>query len=232
MTCSRRRFLEIAAVAPLALSERSARGSGLLPGVLRSASPVLVDLGSECALPESLSGFARGLRAACIPFERMPNGAIPAARLVVVPGAVLRSSGVAQTLRALCDRGAMLVYESGAAYAGPEACDRERELLERHFGLHVRAPLDLWAERFPSAVPYVRYEWPAKVMVRDFSRVIPITGERSVVAWFGDLPVACRRSMGSGALVFLGSPLGPHLGCGDPEAMLLLKALVTSPVRA
>lgn len=241
MTCSRRCFLGIAAVAPLALSERLARGSRLLPGALRSAAspgapgcgrPVLVDLAGDCALPESLSGFARGLAAAFMPFERVSANAIPAAGLVVVPGAVLNSSCLARALRALCDRGATVVYESGAAFACSEAFRRERDLLARYFGLRVQTPLELWPERVPSAVPYVRYEWPSKLMVRDFSRVIPVAGERSVVAWFGDLPVACRRSMGSGALVFLGSPLGPHLGCADPEAMLLLKALVTSELRA
>jgi hypothetical protein len=55
--------------------------------------------------------------------------------------------------------------------------------------------------------------------MRDFSRVVP-PGDQpgEIIAWAGDLPVALRRRVDAGTLIYLGSPLGPALWAGDVQA--------------
>jgi hypothetical protein len=67
---------------------------------------------------------------------------------------------------------------------------------------------------------WVRFHWPIPVMIRDFGRVCPIGGG-TVIARLGDIPVAVRQ----GPVVVLGSPIGPHLYAGDPDAGKLFQAL-------
>lgn len=71
------------------------------------------------------------------------------------------------------------------------------------------------------------YVWPTPAKVRDFSRAVPVsTGASSVttrsmcevIGWIDGWPVAAKRKVGKGTLVFLGSPLGPALWSGDREA--------------
>lgn len=241
MPLSRRRFLGIAAGVPLALSQR-------LRGISTTVSvdPVaphclLLDTGKQCTLRESLTGFARGLAAAAIPFERVsaetltftsrpgPKSAGPA-QLLIVPGAVMDSPDLAKNIRRLTDVGSTVLYESGGAFAHPEAFETEQRLLRDYFGLSLHAPQELWpVKREVGRAPYVRYRWPSQVMVRDFSRVVAVSSEAASsahVAHIGTATVACYRQLGKGAFIFLGSPLGPHVGFGDAEAQQLLIAFV------
>lgn len=68
---------------------------------------------------------------------------------------------------------------------------------------------------------WVSFNWPVPAIIRDFGRVSPITGG-AVIAHLGDMPVAVRQ----GPLVVLGSPLGPHVYAGDPDARDLLAAIL------
>jgi hypothetical protein len=213
---------------------------------VRLSSFVLADLGAHCALPESWAGFARGLAAASVPFqsvllesglfERGPFAGVAAstissaiqAALVLIPGAVLRSPRLAQTLRGLVDRGATVVYESGAAYADSDGFATEQRLLARYFGLHIGPPVELWRAQPATALPpYVHYAWPSRVVVRDFSRACPVRSLATPIADCSGFPVACWQSLGRGEFVYLGSALGPHLNAGDPEALALLRAFVS-----
>jgi len=230
---SRRRFLEVSAAAPLALRQyaRSGGADGPAEASQRSKGPersgcLLVDAGEHCALPESLAGFRRGLQAASIPFEEATVEAIRPARFLVVPAAALSAPGLAPALGRACRRGSTVLLESGAAYSEPTVVASDTELARRAFGLALGAPVGLWSSG-PRPPAYVRYHWPRTAMVRDFSRVVPISGADAVIARLGGLTVACRRPLGGGTFVFLGSPLGPHLGCGDPESLLLLRALLS-----
>lgn len=166
-----------------------------------------------------------------------------------MPGAVLHSSALADSLSRLAKRGSIVVYESGAAYADPEAFRIEQHLLRTHFGMPVEAPVDLWAaapEGSATPPPYVYYDWPSKTILRDFSRAIPLSyaamgfsreARRPVesadgpyhrpIARIIDVPVCCRLGLGDGQFVFLGSPLGPHLASGDREAQVLLQSLLS-----
>jgi hypothetical protein len=226
MPLSRRRFLSMTAAVPLALPQRLA-GTGW---ILRSDSDaprcLLVDAGDRCILQESLSGFARGLATASIRFERVSVETIRHARFVIVPSAVCDSPALAKTIRRSTDSGSTVLYESGAAYADLAAFEIERGLLRDYFGLSLEPPRELWKPE-AGRPPYVRYHWPSQVLIRDFSRAIAVGGSSSdfaPVAHIGRTVVGCHVAAGGGEFFFLGSPLGPHLGSGDPEAQRLLES--------
>jgi hypothetical protein len=121
-------------------------------------------------------------------------------------------------------------------------------MLDRYFDIAVYPPVSLWpgqpfddalflhrSGRYPGkrldrqeSIPYVDYLWPRETKVRDFSRVIPVSARTGdVIGKVGGLPVAWKRRMGKGTLIFLGSPMGPALRAGDPEARSWLR-LVTA----
>jgi hypothetical protein len=235
---SRRKFLGTAVLAPLAFHTRLTRFA--LASQIRDRV-LLIDARERCTLPESLAGFARGLEASSIPYRRVTLDSIEPAGFIVMPGAVLPSSELAATLAGLARRGSTAIYESGAAYADEAAFRTEQRLLGAHFQLRVQAPLELWGGKRDgpaTSPPYVHYDWPARIAVRDFSRAVPVTGavcdpshpedsgEAIKIASIGNHVVACRRRLGDGHFVYLGSPLGPHLGAGDREAQALLAALL------
>jgi len=59
--------------------------------------------------------------------------------------------------------------------------------------------------------------------------MIPVVAERpDVIAWTGLLAVGMKKRVGKGTLVFLGSPLGPALLAGDPEAREWVRSVVTA----
>ena len=237
MTVSRRRFLEVVACAApgaLAGGRWLSNSSGAPAG---GPCCVLIDAGADCVLPESLRGFRRGLDAAGVPSESLTvqrlseliaSGASPRGGVVFVPGGALQSASVAAALRALADRGATVVYESGAAYADSGDFAKERHLLQKHFGVPVDAPIDLWDSSLKSdSAPYVHYHWPRRVIVRDFSRMIPVSRAQHAFATIDRIPAAERVRLGAGEFIFLGSPLGPHLNIDDREALALMKAFVS-----
>jgi hypothetical protein len=237
MPVSRRTFLETAACAVPGV----ALGHGGIGRVSHQATPripcVLIDLGQDCALRESLSGFARGLTASDLPFESaslqsINDGGIPPAGLVLVPGAVLRSPLVAASLYDAARHGAMVVYESGAAYAEPEAFAIEQRMLAAYFGVRAGAPIELWQPDGSATLwPYIHYT-SVPVMIRDFSRAIPVTPAKAL-ARIGDVAVADQLKLGDGEFIFLGSPVGPHMLTGDPQAWALLSSFsVRSGYRA
>jgi hypothetical protein len=79
-------------------------------------------------------------------------------------------------------------------------------------------------------VPYVDLVWPHSARIRDFSRMVPVAAKPGdlVVGYVEGLPVALRRRVGKGALLYLGSPVGPALLAGDAEAHTWLQAIVAA----
>lgn len=96
--------------------------------------------------------------------------------------------------------------------------------------MHIGPSVPLWPRSATArGIPYVSYSWPSAVHVRDFSRVVPLgsaTPDIEIIARADGLPVAVRRRVGSGALVFLCSPLGPTLLTGDAESRRCLEGVV------
>lgn len=230
MTLSRRRFLEVAAGFPATLlTARSLVGNP--PSELGSSGTVcvLLDFKQSCTLPESLAGFELALKAAQIPYSRAPVGTRGRARTLIAPAAALTDLRAAQWLRTRLEGGVSVLFESGAAFLPPREFASQQRWLQSHLGVAVNPPLKIWEEpQVGSLVPYLDYAWPLRIKVRDFSSVIPVSSIGSeAVAWFGENPVALRRKVGRGSLLFLGSPIGPHLLSGDPQAQRWLIAFIT-----
>jgi hypothetical protein len=112
-----------------------------------------------------------------------------------------------------------VIVESGGGFGGPLNFRRHRRSLRGVLNIDVAAPVNLWSGGARGA-PYVTYVWPRATQIRDFSRVVPVEAqsEDDVIASVNGLPVALRRRVGPGTLIYLGSPLGPALWAGDMQA--------------
>jgi hypothetical protein len=189
----------------------------------------LIDL-PHCMLRESLSGYQSALigehpflAAAGLDAERDW-------RVAIVPGLGPMDSVTAQTLSDLVYEGALIILESAGGFMSPTEFRGHQKVLGRYFGVEVAQPVELWkADASGHArIPYVNYDWPRLAMVRDFSRVVPVSpGSGEVIGTVGDLPVAVKKRVGQGTLIFLGSPLGPLLQAGDAEARSWLQSITT-----
>jgi hypothetical protein len=246
---SRRDFLStVAAAAPTLLSFRwtaldtlGPHGPGLDCAIL--------DLQSHCALRESLHGY----QAAFAHEQSYFSDAIPDFRfrcgMIIVPGLGRIEPTLAQALSQLLKTGTHLLLESGAGFLSTAEFAEHQKMLDRYFDITVEPPIDLWSrnsndEVFFShgngrnakrqlsghqSIPYVNYAWPRKTKVRDFSRVTPVSAKTGdIIGSVGAVPVALKRRMGKGILIFLGSPLGPALRAGDPEAHAWLRLVTRS----
>lgn len=221
MAISRRRFLGCAAGASaaglgggFAWARTSFRNANVAPGCN------LVVSGAGCALPESTAGYEAALSYAGVQYQRASLRSLTPARTIILPAAGCVSQGEAVRLRDFLECGSTVLFESGSAFSSPGEFSIQRSLIKEVLGLGLHSPIRLWdsADSFRRS-PYVDYRWPLAVKVRDFSRVVPLDAAGGdAIAWFHDLPVAARRRVGKGTLVFLGSPLGPHLLSGDREA--------------
>ena len=214
----------------------------------RDLSCVLLDLNSQCVLRESLQGYQAALAGEHDLFEAKFDSRCRYG-IAIVPGLGVMDPLVASSLAGLMEAGTNLLLESGAGFLSPPEFISHQKMLNRYFGIAIDPPVDLRSAEstdgsvFPRRpgrnprnklegqgfVPYVNYLWPHETRVRDFSRVIPPSlGVGDVIGTVGTLPVALRRRVGKGMLIFLGSPMGPALRAGDPEARFWLR-LVTSP---
>ncbi len=231
MPISRRRFLGCAAgasAAGLAGSFAWARTSFRNPAVAPGCK--LVVSGPGCTLPESAAGYESALSSAGVHYQRASFQSLTPARTIILPAFECVDQGGALQLRDYLERGSTVLFESGAAFSAPGEFSIHRSLIKRVFGLGLHSPIGLWdsADSFRRS-PYVDYRWPLAVKVRDFSRIVPLDATGGdAIAWFHDLPVSARRRVGNGTLVFLGSPLGPHLLSGDREACRWLAAFCSS----
>lgn len=249
MKISRRNFLGAATA--------SAAGAILFRPRLDSAGTqtkcgpncVVLDLKSHCVLRESL----RGYQAALGDKDNYVSEAMPdsrrGCRMAIVPALGSADSALMRGLLNLVESGTDVLVESGAGFLGEGEFAAHQEMLHRYFEIAVQRPVDLWsgnsAEQSgfaprPGArkreavdrresVPYVDYVWPCGVRVRDFTRAVPVSASaREVIGRVGLLPVALKKRLGNGTLIFLGSPLGPALNAGDLEAWTWLR-LVAAP---
>jgi len=185
---------------------------------------VVLDLGAQCALQESLQGFASvaGEPSVCVLGEARDWAR--GCRLAIVPGIGVLDQRTASALVCAARAGAAVLLESGAGFLGRYEFVAHQKMLRRVFDIMIDEPEHVWAKG--QAIPYVRYVWPAESMVRDFSRVVPVVAEgREVIGRMRELSVASKKRIGRGQLIFLGSPLGPALRAGDVEACQWLKAL-------
>ncbi|HEY3219898.1 MAG TPA: hypothetical protein VGJ80_04135 [Gemmatimonadales bacterium] len=204
MVIGRRQFLGYAATA-LTVALRT-DGSGSEPSVVS-----VLDLKEHCSLRESLAGY-----------ERASAGCVTRRPLLIVPAALALPAAATGAMANCLRRGGTVLLESGAGYAAESDCRVHREALRNRLQVRVAAA------RFKSRrVPYVDYAWPSPTKIRDFSRVVPLAEHQSgeIIAWADGFPVALKRRIGSGTLIYVGSPLGPALWAGDTEARQWLSRL-------
>ena len=231
MAVSRRGFLGYAAGASAAgLAGAAGLGSLFVKSSGPLAGCLLADSGRYCPLPESAAGYATALSAAGIEHERQSFDSLGPARAIVLPAAGRMEQAQLASIRDHLERGSTVLFESGAGYLNSGEFNTHRRLIKSVFGLSLHAPIRLWDSADSSRQsPYVDYRWPFAAKIRDFSRIVPVDSrDGEAIAWFNDLPVAVRRRVGKGTLVFLGSPMGPHLLHGDREAGNWLKAFCSS----
>jgi hypothetical protein len=247
MKVSRREFVGTAGRAAAAASLCAIPSFGLTAtdsGARAAVGCTLLDLESNCALPESLAGMEAALGDA---HRRVTEiGRYGADSIVVVPAA---GPAHAETFGAVVDsleRGSTVLWETGAAFLEPRDFAYQQDLAREHFGISMKQPVDVWshspsqrprvrAKNLPrnmrsighAQIPYVVYRWPREAHVRDFSRVIPVSAAsgRAIARW-GEIPVAWRKRIGAGTLIFVGSPIGPALHAGDSDAASLLHSLI------
>ncbi len=204
MVMSRRQFLGCAAGAiTIALPTEGSPGNE--PSVV-----TVLDLKQHCSLRESIAGY-----------ELASAGVVSRRPVLIVPAA-LALPAVATYQIAKCLRGGgTVLLESGAGFVGESGFRIHRDALRGQLQIRVAAA------RFKSrGVPYVDYAWPYPTKIRDFSRVVPVGDQPGeVIARVDGLPVALKRQVGAGTLIFLGSPLGPALWAGDTEARQWLSRL-------
>ena len=172
-------------------------------------APGAAPLSATCALPESRAGFARAL-------------ALRDTRDVLVfPGAAGWDESIEPQVRS----GRLVIFESASAFVEPGRREEQRAGL-RSFGLTVEEPVALWSE--DGRPSYVDLVWPVRTRVRDFSFATPVGGGETI-GRLGELPMAALQRAGAGALLFLGSPVGPALWSGDPEAHAWLSSILDQP---
>lgn len=205
---------------------------------------VLVDLNSHCTLRESFQGYQVALANEHNHLKGVNLNSRLRCRMAIVPGLGVMGPAVAATLAGLLKAGTNLLLESGAGFLGPSEFASHQNMLDRYFDIAIDPPVNLWsaestdkafythrAGRHPRTnrdsrepVPYVNYVWPREAKVRDFSRVIPVSArEGDLIGRVGAFPVALKRRVAMGTLIFLGSPMGPALRAGDSEARSWLR---------
>jgi len=214
MDVTRREFLYCAAATTAALASRRSEERSPLGGC------ILLDLGAQCALRESVSGYRGALAGA----------ASVAGSILIVPAALAIEGLAARRIVRHVEGGGTLVLESGATFAAMTSREfrEHRDALRALLGLDIEAPRRL--VRHGTSVPYVEFRWPSTVLVRDFGAVVPVHAhDTEWIARVDDATVAIARRRGHGTLVFLGSPIGPALWSGDAEARRWLHEVLRQP---
>src|SRR5579863_4022815 len=207
----------------------------------------LLDLGTNCALPESLAGMRAVLGSShrCIAASDFPSSDLSNVVIVAAAGSAIPEIFLAAA--ELLAQGATVLWESGAAFLNSADFAQQQALTKKHFGISIGQPVHVWTQsnsrKLKSGAPmqgprgmraigheqiaYVKYRWPLEADVRDYSRVFPVSasGGRAIAHW-NALPVAWSKNFGEGRLIFLGSPLGPALRAGDGEANALFQSIM------
>ena len=228
MIVSRRKFLSRTAVCSAALWPVNNGWPSFFSRPKQDLDCLILDLQDHCNLQESVHGYESALATAGIGFLKASPGATLKSRNVIVPGAAQIGDALAHELLSFLGNGSSLLLECGLGFVDSSIFEAQQSSLRSHFDLGIEWPVHLLTRQDHHYVPYVKYSWPVEVSVRDFSPVVPLSRHRaSWIGWAQDLPVALRRKIGKGVLTFLGSPLGPALLAGDPQARQWLYNLLT-----
>lgn len=210
----------------------------------------LLDLKSNCVLPESLDGYRLALGSDHRSLSALDLNSREVHRAIIVAAAGTTDLATSSALSSALNSGATVVWESGAAFLSTSEFAAHQAILSEHFEISIGQPTELWTSKTlkrtiqknsarhgkvsqtgHDSVPYVTYHWPHETRVRDFSRAIPVAASSGrAIAHLGKIPVAWRKRIGNGTFVFLGSPIGPAMRAGDTEAASWLRAVISESV--
>jgi hypothetical protein len=121
--------------------------------------------------------------------------------------------------------GQLVILESASGFAEAGAFREQRAGLQAAFDLTIEPPVTLWNEG--GRPSYLDLTWPVRARVRDFSFAVPVRGG-ATIGTLGGRPVAALQRAGAGALLFLGSAVGPALWSGDPQAHAWLRSVLAT----
>jgi hypothetical protein len=232
MRINRRDFLACAGAVAMGPGLDPWPAGRVFPTGLTGPVRVLLDLSEQGGLGESIAGYETALSSMGEGFVRVGPGSLRRCEVVILPAATKLRAETLAAIALRLEAGAVAMLESGAAFGTASEFAAQRAMLRDHLGVHIEAPVDLWAGRpAPRAVPYIDYTWPQPATVRDFSRVVPLgapTQPGELIASVEGRPVALRRRCGRGTLLFLGSPLGPALWAGDAQARRWLQEALSA----
>lgn len=182
-----------------------------LPHAARTEPPLPISVDNESYGSESWRGYIAALPRELSPLDRCS--------LLIVPRLMRLSPFRARQMIAVLARGGTVVIESGAGFADAATFRHHARALREGLQLQVAAPVDRWADQSTPRTPYIEFTWPRRASIRDFSRFVPPAEQPGeIIAWARDVPVALKRPVASGTLIYLGSPVGPSLWTGDAEA--------------
>jgi len=155
-------------------------------------------------------------------FQQMWDGCKVVGDWIVLPGTREMSAARAVKLRSRAERGAWVILESGLCFATELRRQQQTRLWENAFGLS-------FADSPKVSDLFIEYGWPLRQIVRGFGVCTLLESAAGAIAQSGGKPVCCRRVIGRGGIIFLGSMLGPGLGAGEREAerigMRLIEAI-------
>lgn len=142
---------------------------------------------------------------------------------IILPAVRQLSLENAKKLQQRATSGSWLILESGVAYSFPEEAARQAQILAQVFNFHVREPIAISTGE-PS---YLTYNCPQPIMVRTFGAITPVSCSPSErLAEFAGIPIAAKRSVGRGGIIYLGSILGAGLLAQEREARQVASALL------
>ena len=163
---------------------------------------------ATCLSIESLSGF-RSL------YARSSSN-------IIVAGVQGIAPALASAIWERVNYGSWLVWDHAPHFTSAADRRRQAELLNELFGIRLGEAISASHSEL-----YVRYLWHVPQLVRTFLAYTPVLcSPNEAVATYGNVPVAVRRRVGRGGVVFLGSMLGPQLKAGDREAHQLASRLL------
>lgn len=236
MGVSRRAFLRCAACVPFAGTGRLAASTS---GATEHDDAHILLVNSSNLLPESFEGYKTCVASAGFNYAVAAPGRNSDSSLVLAPAAALTNANEARWLRRRAEDGCLVLVESGAMFLSTADFLRHQSTVQSVFGVSALPPVDLWRQPV-WGVPYVDFTWPIPARVRDFSRLVPLAplvplaakrnaeNHAPAIAHIGSAAAAVKIRAGDGTLVFLGSPLGPHLLSGDVEARNWFQALAAA----
>ncbi|MBV9268057.1 MAG: hypothetical protein JO061_17955 [Acidobacteriaceae bacterium] len=147
--------------------------------------------------------------------------AAPHHAVIVVCGAGEKALTAAPHLFHCALQGAWLLWESALHDLQPFQFRQLQSTLRTVFDINIGMPFH------PGL--YIEYIWPKPAVTRSFLEAVAVEcNPAEVIARHAATPVAMRRRIGRGGIVFLGSMLGPNLYAEEPEAYAIATNLLYS----